>query len=159
MKPRFKFSRSFGDWLFNYEIFFLNKTSPKTFAFHLSFLSSFPPPSPFCEFLYISMPALLFPILPLRFNLTITFAIGVLRISRALRLKLHTLRTIYHSLTYVMFQTAAPRGYSVRLLLCWSATETTETPFFLPPPFFHSFPSPLLKLPCALLRGSDSALV
>lgn len=82
-------------------------------------------------------PPLPFPILPLRFNLTITFAIGVLSISRALRLKLHTLRTIYHSLTCVMFQTAAPRGYSSRLLLCWSAAETTEAPFFLF--FFLSF--------------------
>ena len=79
-------------------------------------------------------PPPLFPILPLRFNLTITFSIGVLRISRALRLKLHTLCTIYHRLTCVMFQTAAPRGYSSRLLLCWSAAETTEAPFF-PSPF------------------------
>lgn len=82
-----------------------------------------PPPSPHP-----------FPILPLRFNLTITFAIGVPRISRALRLKLHTLCTIYHRLTCVMLQTVAPRGYSSRLLLCWSAAETTEAPFF-PSPF------------------------
>lgn len=91
----------------------------------------------FCAFhiyIYPTPPPLLFPILPLRFNLTITFAIGVLRISRALRLKLHTLCTIYHRLTCVMFQTAAPRGYSSRLLLCWSAAETTEAPFF-PSPF------------------------
>lgn len=84
-------------------------------------------------------PPLPFPILPLRFNLTITFAIGVLSISRALRLKLHTLRTIYHSLTCVMFQTAAPRGYSSRLLLCWSAAETTEAPFFLSFSFLFLF--------------------
>lgn len=97
---------------------------------------------PFAHFIYIyktspTPPPLLFPILPLRFNLTITFAIGVLRISRALRLKLHTLCTIYHRLTCVMFQTAAPRGYSSRLLLCWSAAETTEAPFF-PSPFIFS---------------------
>ena len=101
------------------------------------FFSSFS----FCSFhIYITSPTpppLLFPILPLRFNLTITFAIGVLRISRALRLKLHTLCTIYHRLTCVMFQTAAPRGYSSRLLLCWSAAETTEAPFF-PSPFIFS---------------------
>lgn len=99
-------------------------------------------------------PPLPFPILPLRFNLTITFAIGVLSISRALRLKLHTLRTIYHSLTCVMFQTAAPRGYSSRLLLCWSAAETTEAPFFLFffLSFFHFF-FLLLKLHRPLFTG------
>ena len=100
-------------------------------SFISSFCLLFPPLLLLCNSYYIYLythththththtpPPALFPILPLRFNLTITFAIGVLSISRALHLKLHTLCTIYHRLTCVMFQTAAPRGYSSRLLLC-----------------------------------------
>ena len=130
-----------GVWFFFFFLILLGEGRKFYFFTLLSIISSLL--FPFAYFIYIYIyiykisptpPPLLFPILPLRFNLTITFAIEVLRISRALRLKLHTLCTIYHRLTCVMFQTAAPRGYSSRLLLCWSAAETTEAPFF-PSPF------------------------
>lgn len=138
--------RSWYTYLFN-----LGKWKLKFLFLHLVFLFSPPSVSAFvCVHACARMCARTrahthpFSILPLRFNLTITFAIGVLRISRALRLKLHTLCTIYHGLTCVMFQAAAPRGYSSRLLLCWSAAEKTEAPSFSSP-----FIPPLLVIKAA----------